>query len=1203
MDNNDEGTGLRILCLDGGGPGCFSQLVILDEYMSRIAHEKQTSKSELCIADCLDLIGGVGFGAYISVMLGALRMSIPDAMKELHMLGTKVTAGMPEETPDPGSRSELLKQGIVEMLERYKFPHDIMLDDPRLSSSACKVVLLASNTTVVNSYQWFRTYPSHHDQIEGSLADALSASMALPTIFAPVPVGPDYAAEEFNGSGLGFNNPIRELLKEAKAAFGDERLVSLILSLGSGRPKELSLEGSDSKKDAVQELIMKLVVSGEKVESEISYQLYDVGAYVRLNVDQGMEEIRFHDWNQLGKIKSHTRKYLQSTSVNKLIDGSIISLEKREGTMSLYQLTRSTRINRQAKSAPAVSVYFVVRNGWEVMETKLTGPRREGLNTFVITGMGGCGKTQMVSYFVQKHHVEFKHVFFIDASSKSSIKSDLQSAIRSIDGHQQDTDIDALSFLANQTSSLLIFDNADDPNVSLVPFFPRAYQGIIIITSRNQDVGELATLHHLQLGPMTHDEAKETLVKASRTTLPIPDRDIPHMNALIEELGALPLALVQAGVYIFKMSGVPEENNRNYSPFEQYLALFKRERAIIMRREGTTSLDEYRRGVYTTLDLSYTLLPSNVRDFLHMCSQFHYTNISLAMLLAAVKSNFKDQLNYVKRPESHQEIVTNLRLLLCPKEERKELYVRELLLCLSSFSLVQIIGAYDTMVLRFHPLVHAWAKESLSVEKASCNYRMATTVVCTCKQSISPAHMQYLPQHIIVLVGKEDDTLLDVEEKLVFGEILAEQGVLGQVAVDLSTQAVAKLEEELGTLHQNTISSYGILSNVYYSLGKRDKSEELNFKIWKMREETLGERDPETLRASADLAATYLLLGKLKEAEDILLKTVELQKEIRGEKHPDTIRASGNLAATYRELGKFKEAEAVQEEVLEKQREVLGERHPDTVAAAANLAVSYSHLGKSEKAEALQAEVLETNKAILGERHPHTLHAAGNLAVTYAELGKIEQAEALQAGVLKLQREILGEQHPYTLLTSANLAETYRQLGKLKEAEDLQVEVLKIRKQVLGERHPDTIQSASHLATTYHSQGRLQEAEALELEVLRLQKEVLGDQHPHTIRAASHLAVTYRHLGKLREAATLEQEIMFIQRESLGEQHPNTINAMGNFAITICYMGHFKRSYDLLKHAAEVAKEALGEQHPACISVTNILNQVRATLEAKGIEV
>jgi hypothetical protein len=72
-------------------------------------------------------------------MLGTLRMSIQDAMKELHTLGTKVTPGMPGSNFGPGKRLELLREGIDECLERHQIPKDTPLRDPRLSHSGCKV--------------------------------------------------------------------------------------------------------------------------------------------------------------------------------------------------------------------------------------------------------------------------------------------------------------------------------------------------------------------------------------------------------------------------------------------------------------------------------------------------------------------------------------------------------------------------------------------------------------------------------------------------------------------------------------------------------------------------------------------------------------------------------------------------------------------------------------------------------------------------------------------------------------------------------------------------------------------------------------------------------------------------------------------------------------------------------------------------------
>ncbi|CAG8718485.1 7017_t:CDS:2, partial [Acaulospora colombiana] len=217
MEDKDSTEGVRVLSLDGGGPGCFSQLVILDEIMARIAHDKQLDKKQMRLADYFDLM--VSLDRYIGFMLGALRMTVKDAMKELHSLGSKLMLGDTDVQVSPTERVDTLKSGIRQMLRNQGVSEDVDLQDPRFSSSGCKV-------------QWFRTYPSSRSNIECSVVDALSASMALPTLFSTVTVGPEYAQEGFCGGGLGFNNPTRELLKEAQLVYGGERRLSVILSVG-----------------------------------------------------------------------------------------------------------------------------------------------------------------------------------------------------------------------------------------------------------------------------------------------------------------------------------------------------------------------------------------------------------------------------------------------------------------------------------------------------------------------------------------------------------------------------------------------------------------------------------------------------------------------------------------------------------------------------------------------------------------------------------------------------------------------------------------------------------------------------------------------------------------------------------------------------------------------------------------------------------
>jgi hypothetical protein len=72
-------------------------------------------------------------------MLGSLRMSVKDAMKELHALGKTLETKADNNSLDPRKGVEILKEGVQEMLENRNVLVDSMMDDQRFVSSKCKV--------------------------------------------------------------------------------------------------------------------------------------------------------------------------------------------------------------------------------------------------------------------------------------------------------------------------------------------------------------------------------------------------------------------------------------------------------------------------------------------------------------------------------------------------------------------------------------------------------------------------------------------------------------------------------------------------------------------------------------------------------------------------------------------------------------------------------------------------------------------------------------------------------------------------------------------------------------------------------------------------------------------------------------------------------------------------------------------------------
>ncbi|PVF95715.1 hypothetical protein CPB86DRAFT_787723, partial [Serendipita vermifera] len=1030
MENTEKS--VRILSLDCGGPGSYSQLLIIREFMNRIAYEQDEDLDNIYPADFFDMIGGTGFGAYISILLGVLRLTIDRAIEELHF-------------------SIVLKK-MEDLIERYQLPTSIKLSDKQLHSSGCKVVLFATSTANVASCQAFRTYRSSQATIDCSLLDALCASMAIPSICDPVHIGNRLRQQAFIGGASGFTNPTHEIIAEAKSAFRNETWLALLLSLGMGRPGIFSLDmPTIDASSQFESVLSRMALDCETVAQSLADQLLEVDAYVWLNVDQGLEDLKVDDWSDLGTIETHTTAYLDDTFVNKVVSAGSQKLVNRVGALTLGQLSGSTQFISTkpiTKKAPAVSPFFVVQQKqWMAMTELLLPVSPDHRKIFVITGMGGCGKMQMISYFVEKYQTHYSQVIFIDGTSRSSISSDLQASVCAIDGNnQQYTDAQALAYLAQRSHSgnwLLIIDNADDPDLDLTPFIPSSSHGTIIITSRICDHGYLSPTAHLELGAMQEKEAIETLCHASRPRLPLSLSDEEDARELVVELG-------------------------------QYTSLFRAHGSGLLRTKRPMTLDRYPHGVYTALDLSYSRLSDASRRLWHLLSFFHYTNIPSLRLLDAIRGGLGEYI-YLQRPPEHSMVVARLKQLFCTNGRWDELKFQEMLRELSSASLLYISPSRGLVFLRLHRLVHAYARETLEESEKEMYKSMVLRVIGSSYRATIPSAQQHIVPHTLFLYGLDGIEAIHINDLMAVGEIINDFG-RSRRAEKAFDRAVSILKENSGEHHENTIRATCYLASSLSFQGRWREVEALQAKVLEMRKEILGRDHPHTISASLSLAWTFGKLGRWKEAEALQVKLLEMRETVSGKEHPDTLEALANLAWTLGNLGKWKNAAELQTKVLEMRERTLGSDHSCTLSASADLVWTLGQLGMWNKAKERQDNVVERMKHILGDEHPRTLFASHHLALTLGRLGRWNEAEEMQVKVSKEMAKILGDDHPSMLIVLADLAWTLGKLERWQDAEELQLNVLDKGQKVIGSEHPHTLTTSSNLAWTMAKLGRCEEA-------------------------------------------------------------------------------------------------------------------------------
>jgi hypothetical protein len=136
-------------------------------------------------------------------------------------------------------------------------------------------------------------------------------------------------------------------------------------------------------------------------------------------------------------------------------------------------------------------------------------------HVFVLYGLGGIGKSQIMLKFIEesqaKEKPRFSDIFFIDATSAETIEDDLKNiALAKGTGGSAE---DGRLWLSNQDHEwLLFFDNANDTKLNLVSYFPPGHKGSIVVTTRNGETRIHASQSNLKVSGLTPDDAKDLLL-------------------------------------------------------------------------------------------------------------------------------------------------------------------------------------------------------------------------------------------------------------------------------------------------------------------------------------------------------------------------------------------------------------------------------------------------------------------------------------------------------------------------------------------------------------------------------------------------------------------------------------------------------------------------------------------------------------------
>ncbi|KAH8797291.1 WD40-repeat-containing domain protein [Flagelloscypha sp. PMI_526] len=317
---NDEKPGLAFLSLDGGrweNHSALTQIHVVEDILHKYEIDNNLKEGSARVSNVFDLVVGTGIGGLVGCMLGPLKMSTKDA-KQAYL---RIHASNFLAKDQLSERAKILKGALKRMLDSgTAISSTTKMASVKKFTQTCRFAVTAMMAANLSTPVLLRGYPGRSSPVQCTLLEALLATLSDAQVLPPVLIG-ESITEYFVATTTGRCNPTEALLEEIPSMFKSNS-ISVIISIGSGRPGPVFLRSRGDFANAVLNLAKSCHTVSQSMESRFSAH---PGLYVRLDVE-GLD----HAWTlQPGEVVSHSRAYLAKEQVRADLNALIHSLKYR----------------------------------------------------------------------------------------------------------------------------------------------------------------------------------------------------------------------------------------------------------------------------------------------------------------------------------------------------------------------------------------------------------------------------------------------------------------------------------------------------------------------------------------------------------------------------------------------------------------------------------------------------------------------------------------------------------------------------------------------------------------------------------------------------------------------------------------------------------------------------------------------------------
>jgi tetratricopeptide (TPR) repeat protein len=596
------------------------------------------------------------------------------------------------------------------------------------------------------------------------------------------------------------------------------------------------------------------------------------------------------------------------------------------------------------------SVTFV---GRRALLARLHG-RLGGADPVVLLGAGGIGKTALAIEYANRFAGSLELVWWIDAERVELVGGQLAGlAVQAgwVDPRaDQQVAVDAAYQRLRQLPGwLLVLDNAEDP-MRVRPLLPQG-PGQLLLTSRNVAWAQEAEV--IAPGQLTRAESIALL------RLRAPSLDRTGAGRLAEELGDLPLALVQA-------AGVLEQTGM---PAAEYRAQLARHPVMVLSAAAPTAhACPLARTVAVAVERLQAADPT-AAELLHACAFLAPEPVPVQVLTGATAERLPG---------------------LLATAAGSPFLIRQAIGSIGRYGLAEVKPAG----LVIHRLTQAVLRDLLDRDSQNPARLTAEILVAAAapEQAEQASDYRLWPQwarlvpHLLALAPAASNTPALRQATIRMTHYLINRGELG-VALSLATELYRDCQQRYGPDSPGTLDSAYVLAWAYRVSGRHDEASHLSEHVLSGRRRILGDEHPDTLLAAQQVAINLASAGHHQQALQINQRVLTVRRRILGDDDRYTLAAANNFGENLRALGNLDQARAIHEDALARRRKVDGPNGLGTLTAASSLAEDLQALGLHQQSRALNQDTLARARSCLGNDHELTAHILALLHKDHHALG------------------------------------------------------------------------------------------------------------------------------------------------------------------------------------------------------------------------